>query len=612
MTRRFLRSLWPLLSPSAHRRIRWGTAGAALVAILDAVGITLVFPLARLMVSLGEDSLPQELEGLGEVTGISDPGDLALVLAVATVTCFVLKGMLALQLLRSTLRTALDAEAEMAARLLAGYLRAPLVFHLGRNSSELQRTIQESTRRVYQEALVTAVPAMGDQLILVAVAILLLVIAPLEAVVGACFMVGLVAVYRRLSAQRASASSDELLIQSQRSIQYVQQALETVREIRIAGREDYFVDELLTVRERVAARQRTLTLTELLPRYYLEMGVVLGAGLVGAVTFWHRPGAEAVAVLTLFLAAALRLLPSLNRTLVAETKARVAEPHLARIVADLAELEDESSGPGDDGADAFPLNERFAALELDNVRIQYRGRSESALDGVSSTVRRGERVVLVGRSGSGKTTALNAILGLIDPDAGRVLVNGVDVRERRRTWHRQLAYVPQDVVILDTSLLANIALGVAPEDVDRRKVEAVLAATQLTEVVRDLPGGIEGTVGEHGSQLSGGQRQRLGLARALYQTPDVLVLDEATSSLDTATEAHILDILDGLGPSITIIAVAHRQQAIERFDKMIVFERGRVVAAGDLDEVLEKRPDLPGLFSPTGASVAVGEDPPTP
>jgi ABC-type multidrug transport system fused ATPase/permease subunit len=595
MTRRFLARLWPLLPSADRRRVLLGAVGAALLALLDALGILLVFPLTQLVASLDSDQMPSTLDGLADAVGITDPGTLAAWLAAAVVACFVTKGILALVLLRSTVGVALDAEAAVAGRLMAGYLSAPLEFHLHRNSADLQRTLHESTRRVYQEGLVTAVPSLGDRLILVLVSIVLLVIAPVEALVGGLFMLGLVAFYRRLTARRAQASSDELVEQGRRSIQYVQQALSAVREIQVAGREQRFANALLEVREGVAQRQRTLTLTELLARYYLELGIVIGAGLVGATAYARNPPDRATALLALFLAASLRLLPSLNRVLVAETKARVALPNLERLVADLDELD--QVGPLADDATPLAADAPFEHLQLDGVALHYRGQEVPAIDDVDLRIERGERLVFVGRSGSGKTTALNVLLGFLPPTSGEVRVDGIDLRSCLRSWRDRLAYVPQDVVVLDASVADNVALGVPPDEIDRDRVRDVLRSVQLDGFVATLPDGIDSEVGEGGSRMSGGQRQRLGLARALYQGAEVLVLDEATSALDATTESFILDLLDALAGDLTIVAVAHRQAAIERFGRVVLFEDGRIVADGSVDELRDRRPSFDALVS---------------
>lgn len=608
MIARFLRALWPTLEAPARRRIVVGAMVATVVAVLDAVGITLVLPLARLMTTLDADTLPPELEGIGDVVGTDDPGRLAALLAAAIVTCFIAKGLLALAMLRSTLTSSLQAEATMAGRLLRGYLSAPLEFHLHRNSADLQRTIHDATRRVYQEALVTAVPALGDQLILVVVSLVLLIVAPVEALVGAGFMVGLISLYRRLTARRAAASSDALIEQGKRSLQYVQQALSSVREVQLSGHADQFAEDLLEVRQEAAVRLRVITLTEMLPRYYLELGIVIGAGLVGAVAFARHPSTEAVALLALFLAAALRLLPSLNRTLVAEAKARAAMPNLARITDDLAELDAHRAHLERTDIDPLASDEPFDSLALVALEVRFRDAAEPVLRGVDLRIERGERVVLVGRSGSGKTTALNAMLGFLEPASGAVSVNGAPLASRRRSWQRRVAYVPQDVTLLDAPITANVALGRRPSDVDRDAVLRALHLVQLDEVIAELPGGIDGGVGEGGARMSGGQRQRLGLARALYETPEVLVLDEATSALDARTEADILDILDDLGPTTTVVAVAHREQAIRRFDRVVLFDAGRIVADGTVDEVLAAEPAIARLV----LSVADDAEPPGP
>ena len=261
MKQRFLHAIWPILPGGVRRRVVVGGVLAAVVAGLDALGVILILPLAQLMTTIGAGQIPSSMQSLADHFGDPTPNQLALILAIAIVSCFVVKGLLALFVLRGTVRAALEAEAAMAGQLLHGYLDAPLEYRLTRNSAEMQRTLHESTRRVYQEALVTAVPALGDQLVVLAVTIVVLVVAPLEAVVGAVYMVLLVGLYRRLSARHEAASSDELIEQSRRSIQYVQQALDAAPEIQISGRRRAVRRSLArhprTGRERANARSRS-------------------------------------------------------------------------------------------------------------------------------------------------------------------------------------------------------------------------------------------------------------------------------------------------------------------------------------------------------------------
>lgn len=602
MILRFLESVRPTLPEGGRRRLAVGAAASGVVAVLDAVGVATVLPLARLLV-VGGSEVPGELAPLSDLLGIDDAGRLAWALAAVVVGCFVLKGALALLTLRSVLRVALDSEAAVAARLLRGYLDAPMPFHLARNSSTSMGLLHDGLRRVYQDALVASVPAIGDRLVLVLVSAIVLWAAPLEAVVGGLIMACLVVLYRRLGTRRATVLSVDLVNSVKRSMEHVRHALDLYREVQLSGRTAVVADQLLEVRKVTSERQRSITLLEMLPRYYLELGVVVAAAAVGSVAFARRPVDSAVGVLTLFLAASLRMLPSLNRTLVAESKARAALPSLEQIESDLDVVEAGAAATPDDVEPLDPAR-RVGLVEVVGASVRFHERDEAALRDVNLVVKTGERVVLVGRSGSGKTTALHLILGLLDAERGQVLVDGAALADRRRSWQRRLAYVPQDVVVMDVSLAENIAFGIPADEIDRDRVREVLGRVKLTAVVDALPDGIDSLVGESGSRISGGERQRLGLARALYARPEFLFLDEATSALDAETEAHVLDILDGLGDGTTVVAVAHREQAIRRFGRVVLFDHGRLAADGSFEELLATQPLFRGLLAGGEATAA--------
>lgn len=580
----FLRRLWPLLPASERPRLRRTALGAVVLALLDAAGVALVLPLVQLATSEAGGTPPGAARWLGDVTGIDDGGDLALVLAAAIVVVFVGKGALALGLLRSNIRTALTCETAMADRLVRGYLAAPLTFHLGRNSAELQRTLHESLRRVYQEGLTTAVPAIGDRVILAAVGLVLVAVAPLEAVAGGLWFAGLLTLYRRLTDARVTASSTALVEEGRQAIQQVRQALASVREVTISGRADSVAASILDLRERAAQRLRLITLTEQLPRYYLEIGLVGAAAVVSAVAFALRNPDDALAILALFVAAGLRVLPSMNRSIYAHGKARVAMPNLAVIEADLAATPDPDA-PAQVDRDPLAADEPFRELSLRGVGFAYTGRAP-VLRGLDLRIVAGESIGIVGGSGTGKSTLIGLLLGLLDPSEGEIAVNGRPVAACRRSWQRRVGYVPQSVAVLDASLRQNVAFGCPEDDIDDERVLGAIAAARLDGFLAGLPHGLGTELGEDGARLSGGQRQRLGLARALYDRPELLVLDEATSSLDGETEQQVLQTLEHLRGAITMVVVAHRHSTIRGADRIVHLAEGGVRSEGSYQQLL--------------------------
>jgi len=219
------------------------------------------------------------------------------------------------------------------------------------------------------------------------------------------------------------------------------------------------------------------------------------------------------------------------------------------------------------------------------------------LDDISLRVEPGDDVGIVGTSGAGKTTLLDVMLGLLDPGAGEVLVGDEPLAGRRTDWQLSIGYVPQEIVLVDATMRANIAFGIAPDQVDERRLGEAVAAAQLDAFVATLPDGLDTVVGERGVRLSGGQRQRIGLARALYHQPIVLVLDEATSALDSDTESRIMETIAALRGSLTIISVSHRLSTLKHCDRIYFMRDGRIVGVGTFDELCRREPDFAQLVA---------------
>jgi ABC-type multidrug transport system fused ATPase/permease subunit len=236
--------------------------------------------------------------------------------------------------------------------------------------------------------------------------------------------------------------------------------------------------------------------------------------------------------------------------------------------------------------DSDPLG--FVSIAVNDLTFSYEGISDSVLCNATVRINKGEAVGFVGQSGSGKSTLIDVMLGLFSPQSGSVLINGQDISQVKSAWQKSIGYIPQTIFLMDDSLRRNIAIGIADNEIDEVAVREALKSAQLEGFVASLPEGLDTVVGERGVRLSGGQRQRIGIARALYHRPSVLVLDEATSSLDTETEHEVMKAVQALQGDKTVIIVAHRLSTVEYCDRLYRLDAGRIVDEGTFDEVMNR------------------------
>jgi ABC-type multidrug transport system fused ATPase/permease subunit len=585
----YLRLLIRVLDTRAKLRLGLAGVAAVLLAGIEALGLLLVAPLVLLVnaAATAEHSIPSGAQWFTDLLRADSPGEAAFRLGFLIFLVFVFKGLLSLALLRKNIQIVMESEAEMSRRLFRAYLHAPWSFHLRRNSADLQRTVHESVRRVYQDAMATTSAALGDSLVIVAVTLVLFVVEPVVAVAASAYF-GVVGLgYQRLVHRRIEQVGAGVHEDWERAFRLVQENLRSAKLLALLHRQDQAVEQLHEAKLAMANRMGLLILLFQLPRYYLEVALLLGVAVISAALFTLRPADEALAGLGIFLVAGFRLLPSLNRVLNAASAASAALPPLRQIASDLAGLE-----PIVTAGDSRPLD-RPPLIELEEVTFTYEDGSRPAINRVSVAVPPGATVALVGGSGAGKTTLVDILLGLLEPDSGVVTIHGEPLSAMRDRYQRSIGYVPQDVTLTDDTLAANITFGHGA--IDEGRLRQVVRAAQLDDLVASSPAGLESRVGEHGLRVSGGQRQRIGLARALYHDPVVLVLDEATSGLDSATEARILDTIEGLRGKLTIVIIAHRLSTVRRADTIYFLREGRLAGTGSFEHLSRTCPDFAEL-----------------
>lgn len=470
--------------------------------------------------------------------------------------------------------------AILSQRLFAGYLRQPYIFHLQRNSAELIRNVTSEVSmlaNVTQSALIL----LSEGIVLIGLSVLLFIVEPLGAilVITALGLAGWI--FYKITRTYILRWGKTRQHHEGLRIQHLQQGLGGAKDVKLLGREEDFLSQYnyhSNVSTHVGQRQSAL---QQFPRLWLEFLSIVGlVALVFTMIGQGKPLDALLPTLGLFAAAAFRLMPSVNRVLIALQSLRFAVPVINTLHNELEKIV-EVSQPTQNHVPSIKKS-----LILEQVSFRYPSTDKVSLQNINLKVNCGTSVGFIGGSGAGKSTLVDIILGLFSPDNGIVKVDGIDIQDCLREWQDQIGYVPQTIYLTDDSLRRNIAFGLSEEEINDEAVWQAVRAAQLEGFVSELPNGVNTVVGERGIRLSGGQRQRIGIARALYHDPPVLVLDEATSSLDTNTERDVMKAVQALRGIKTILIVAHRLSTVEHCDYLFRMERGRIVGEGDTSMIL--------------------------
>jgi ATP-binding cassette, subfamily B, bacterial PglK len=361
----------------------------------------------------------------------------------------------------------------------------------------------------------------------------------------------------------------------------VNESNEGMKEIRVLGNEKYFFDVVKENSIKFGKYITKTTVMSLMPRYLLE--VMLISFLVIFVVIQNQAKGS-LETIVLFATAGVRLVPIVNEIMSTFLQFRISRDAVSRLYKNLNKQNSSTSRK----LKIIQRNDLlFKSIKLDNVDFSYPNSNYPALSGINLEINSGESIGFIGASGSGKTTLIDIMLGLLTPKKGSVTLNNRLLQEQVQSWHENVAYLPQEVFLVDNTLACNIALGVDSNDIDYSKLKLAISKANLTDLVERLPEGLETRLGERGARISGGQRQRVALARAFYFERSVLIMDEATSALDTATEFEINEEIKLLKGTITIIVIAHRLTTVKSCDRIYNMERGRIVSLGSSKEILD-------------------------
>jgi ATP-binding cassette, subfamily B, bacterial PglK len=579
-----LKECW-LLAPPSLKRPWWVLV---ILSVINAVlEITAATSMVVLLAHLAGSPMPKIplVQHFVNATDLqTQSGVLGLCAILAVV--FILKYGVASLITLLQIRLPLKAGNDLAGRLFQLYLSAPYEFHTRRNSAETIRNLVASVDALFRVVAPAALAIFSESISVAAILTLLIISAPLESLIIGAIACGLLVGFYATFHRRLLFWGKQVQDMTRDGLMHARQSIDGIKEIRIFGREKYFWNRYMDVR--VALSHTLMRQSELqqLPRVLLE-AFFIALVLIAIVLFNFRTDrADILPLLGLFAYSGLRILPSMARILSSLQFIRSGGAATTAVFRDYSQLQ--GALESTDAATTSPGHPSAFEIEIEHVTFRYRSAEQPALKDLSVGVKQGESTAFVGLSGAGKSTLVNVLLGLLTPQSGTIRFRGGDVRADLRRWQSHIGYVPQTIFILDDTLRRNVAFGLPDSDIDDDRVRKALELAQLGEILRGLPDGLETRLGEHGGRLSGGERQRVAIARALYGDPDVVVFDEATSSVDGVTERHISEAIERMRGKRTVIIVTHHLNLARSCDKVVLLSDGQVIASGIFDQLMNE------------------------
>jgi len=552
-----------------------------LVGFLDVLGILLVGVVA----SLGTSQL-QSGSGATVFFGItlpklSDGGLLALVLF--TLAIFIIKAIIAISLTRSITSFVARIETRNANALANHLLRGSLERAKRLSKAEFQYAITESTMWAFTGVLNNIASMASEGFLLLIVAAAFFVVNPIVALFAIAYFALVVLVMQAFIARMLKRAGNDAAAGTVETTNAVSDTLDTFREISVLAKQDLFLGRIHVSRARLARSGATLQFLAGMPRFVIETALILGVVVFVGQQLLSGELATGLATLGIFLAGAVRIVGSLLplQTAVAALRINAQRAQLAYTLLGELRVHEDALAAEPPAPPSKPVPGGALGVAMTNVSYTYDGDEHPTINGVSLDVMPGQFTAIIGPSGAGKTTMVDLILGLISPQQGSIAIGDVAPNALRLIAPGAVSYVPQKPGLVSGTIAENIALGVPTAEIDRALLDQAVKAAHLETFIDSLPAGLQTSVGKQADALSGGQIQRIGLARALYVQPRLLILDEATSALDAGSEAFISESLRNLRPAVTLVVIAHRLSTVQHADIVHVVEGGRVVASGD-------------------------------
>jgi len=544
-------------------------------AVLETASISLIIPVITIVIKPNASQSNEYLHMVYEMFHMTSETQLTIFVMMCLIVAFILKNSFLFFQQKMLYRFIYTNQFRTSERMMRNYLRKGYEYYLNSDTAVIQRNITSDVNNMY--ALILAVLQLLSEVIIFMslTGILLVVDAQMTIVIALLLIVTLLIIMFVIKPIMKKAGKDNQDFYSG-LFKWISQTVTGIKEVKVSGKEQYFIDEYVKCGHGYVDAVQKYSIYNNTPRLLIETVCIIG--MVGYMLYLILTGHEMVdmmPVISAFALAAVRLMPCANRINNQLTTMAYFEPAFFGVSDNLQE---EISDTNVDMSFAKDTDAKLKVkdkIEIKEITYAYPNTDVLIFDKADMEIPIGASVGIVGSSGAGKSTIVDILLGLLEVQGGTIYADGVDVQTEYRAWLKNIGYIPQMIFMLDETIRKNVAFGVPEGKIDEKRVWEVLKEAQLDEFVRGLPEGLDTSIGERGVRLSGGQRQRIGIARALYNDPEVLILDEATSALDNDTEAAIMDSINHFMGKKTLIIIAHRLQTIEKCDMIYRVENGK-------------------------------------
>lgn len=546
-------------------------------AFVELLGVSAVMPLINVAMQPETINDKWYFVLIGKYTGITDVNQMIVFLAIVLIAIYIFKNIYVTVMCSLQYRFVFNNQQRMSVRMMRSYMQQDYLFHVSKNVAEFQRNITNDVNGFFTVVL-NALQFLAEFSVSTVLVVYLFVQDWVSTLAVASLLFSFIVIFTIFFRKVLVKIGEESRQANVLVTKWLFQAFSGIKEIKVSNKESFFASNYDKHFKDCVRIQRQQSILTYLPRPVMETVCIcsLMIAMIIKIVVVKSDITSFVTTLSVFAVAAFRMLPSFNKITGYISGMMFNKPAIDSVYSDLKEIEQLMEQRMADQEDTLKVSFNDA-IRLDHVSFHYPKSDKWILKNASLAIKKNTSVAFIGESGAGKTTAADLILGILKPQEGTLTIDGVDINRCMASWHEDVGYIPQSIYLMDDSIRANIAFGIQEAEIDNTAIEKALREAQLDQFVHSLPDGLDAMIGDRGVKLSGGQRQRIGIARALYRNPNVLILDEATSALDNETEKEVMEAIDGLHGTRTLIVIAHRLSTIRKCDKIYEVGKGGFV-----------------------------------